>query len=204
MSKVSLKCFIPYTLLKIDHARGAMTHPTMSPTTLIITAALFSLVLVGHPLTSHADKFLESKTSFNAYRERAFQLQNQPQNRYLVGEFTSLTQWMNNAERFLREEEEDDFVRTVHLIRVQLRLIERSIQEIEAREQLLRLTDEMSRLEGKAKQEREGIVELERMMGGSLRSKPQQKKAASVRPQTPVNRPQNPPVQPQAPQGERR
>jgi len=177
----------------------------MSPMILLVRTALFGVLLVGQPLISHADKFLESKTSFNAYRERAFQLQNQPQNKYLVGEFTSLTQWMNNAERFLREEEEDDFIHTVQLIRVQLRLIERSIEEIEAREQLLRLNGEMNRLEGKAKQEREAIVELERMMGGSLTAGPQKNAPAPVQAPPTQARPQalpvQPQVQPQAPQG---
>ena len=155
-----------------------MTHHYQSPMVFIVYAAILAVALVAQPSQGYADDFLEAKTSFNAYRDRAFKLQNQPQNKYLVGEFTSLTQWTDRAERLLREEEEDDFVRVVHLIRVQLRLIEVSFTEIDAREQLLRLNDEMTRLEGKAKQEREAVVELERQMGGSLTATPQ---AAPVR-----------------------
>ena len=187
-----------------------MTHH-QSPMVSIVYAALFAVALVAQPSQGYADAFLEAKTSFNAYRDRAFKLQNQPQNKYLVGEFTSLTQWMNRAERLLREEEEDDFVRVVHLIRVQLRLIEVSFTEIDARDQLLRLNDEMTRLEGKAKQEREAVVELERQMGGSLTTTPRMTPTKSVRQTSPQQapvaappsspRPGSPQVQPQVPAG---
>ena len=79
-----------------------MTHHHQSSIVSIIYAALISVALVAQPSQGYADAFLEAKTSFNAYRDRAFKLQNQPQNKYLVGEFTSLTQWMNRAERLLR------------------------------------------------------------------------------------------------------
>ena len=141
------------------------TRVRLSAITLLVTLLLMSV-------QCFADAFSDAKVAFNGYRTRALALQNQPQHRYLVGEFASLTQWMNNAERYLSEEEEDDFIRTVQLVRVQLRLIEMSIEEINAREQLLSLTEETARLEGKAKQEREAIVELERQMGGKLRSTP--------------------------------
>ena len=187
-----------------------MTHHTQSPMILIVCATLLSVVFFARPVPGYADAFLEAKTSFNAYRDRAFKLQNQPQNKYLVGEFTSLTQWMNTAERLLREEEDDDFVRVVHLIRVQLRLIEVSITEIEAREQLLSLNDEMMRLEGKAKQEREAVVEIERLMGRRLTASPQRapqvpRPPVSATPKTNPLQPQRvqaqPQVQPQAPSG---
>jgi hypothetical protein len=187
-----------------------MTHHTKLSMTSLVCATLLGVVLIAQPTRCHADAFLEAKTSFNAYRDRAFKLQNQPQNKYLVGDFTSLTQWMNNAERLLREEKDDDFVRVVHLIRVQLRLIEVSIIEIDARDQLLSLNDEMSRLEGKAKQEREAVVELERKMGGSLTASPRRPQVVPARPNTPVapprqqlvpGQPQGIPVQPQMPAG---
>ena len=157
-----------------------------------LSTLALSFALLTMSSQCFADAFSDAKVAFNGYRTRALSLQNQPQHRYLVGEFASLTQWMNNAERYLSEEEEDDFVRTVQLIRVQLRLIEVSIEEINAREQLLSLTEETTRLEGKAKQEREAIVDLERQMGGKLRSTP----AAAPQGQPPAQVPARPQVAP--------
>ena len=86
-----------------------MTHHNQSPMISMVCAVLLGVAFIAQPKLGYADKFLEAKTSFNAYRDRAFKLQNQPQNKYLVGEFTSLTQWMNQAEKLLSEEEEDQY-----------------------------------------------------------------------------------------------
>jgi hypothetical protein len=123
---------------------------------------------------SHADPYQDAQQRFSAYRERAFKLQSHVNTKYIVGELNTLNQWVSEAERHLRDEDEDEFVRAVKLIRVQLRLVDISLEELDAREQILRLTEEATRMEKKAKNEREAVVEIEKMMGGSLSSPPAQ------------------------------
>lgn len=135
------------------------------------TLKMLVLISLGFGLLieeAYADQFEDSKTSFNAYRERAIQFQRSAMSKYLTAEYNELTQWIGEAERLLREEEEDDFIRAVQLVRVQLRLVEISMEELSAREQIQNLATEASRAENKAKEEREKVVELERAMGGSL------------------------------------
>ena len=120
-----------------------------------------------------ADPYQDAQQRFSAYRERAFKLQSHSNTKYIVGELNTLNQWVSEAERYLRDEDEDEFIRSVKLIRVQLRLVDVSLEELDAREQILKLTEEASRLEKKAKSEREAVVEIEKMMGGSLTSPPQ-------------------------------
>ena len=55
-----------------------------------------------------------------------------------------------------------------------------SLEELDAREQILKLHEEAKRMETKAKNERESVVELEKMMGGSLTSMPIKKANVQV------------------------
>lgn len=138
----------------------------------LLLPILMSLILT--PKIAEADPFKEAQQRFSAYQERVITLQSHANTKYIVGELNTLNQWVAEAKRYLTDEDEDEFVRAVQLIRVQLRLVDVSLEELDAREQVLRLTEEAIRLEKKAKSEREGVVEIEKMMGGSLNSAPAQ------------------------------
>ena len=139
-------------------------------------------------LTSvHANPYTEAQKRFSAYRDRVFQLQSNENTKYLSGELSTLNQWISQAERHLREEDEDEFVRSVRLIQAQVRLVDTCLEELDAREQLLKLHEEAKRTETKAKNEREAVVEIEKLMGGSLNRAPVQQLQVPVQPtQTPT------------------
>jgi hypothetical protein len=141
----------------------------------LLVLALFILVS-----TAYGEPFTDSQKRFSAYRERAFQLQSNVNTKYLTGELNTLNQWIKQAERFLRAKDEDQFMKTVKLVQVQLRLVDMSLEELDAREQILKLHEEAKRMETKAKNERESVVELEKMMGGSLTSMPIKKANVQV------------------------
>ena len=148
---------------------------------------------------AYADKLAEAQSSFSSYRSRVLQLQSAPESRYLTAEYSSLTQWVAEAERLLRENEEEEFIQAVQLVRVQLRFVEVALEELALREQLLSQSAEADRAEGKAKQEREAVVALERAMGGSLSAPAapsQVRPSGAMPPAAPVTAP---PVPPRAP-----
>ena len=143
----------------------AFTHSLMSLSLIVSCLALsFS--------STHASPFTDAQKRFSAYRDRVFQLQSNENTKYLSGELSTLTQWISQAERHLREEDEDEFIKLVKLIQAQVRLVDISLEELDAREQLLKLHEEVKRTEAKAKSEREAVVEIEKMMGGSLNQTP--------------------------------
>ena len=154
-----------------------------------------SLLITLTPNDVHADPMQDSQKRFSAYRERVFQLQSNENAKYIIGELNTLNQWISEAERYLRDEDEDEFIQTVRLVQAQLRLVDVSLEELNAREQILRLNEEANRLETKAKNEREAVVELEKLMGGSLHSAP--RPAPPVQPPPAIQPP--PPVQPAPP-----
>ena len=155
-------------------------HKILFQSSLVIS---FSLSLLCMSFTVvYASPFTEAQKRFSAYRDRAFQLQSNENTKYLSGELSTLNQWISQAERHLREEEEDEFVRLVRLIQAQVRLVDISLEELDAREQLLKLHEEAKRTETKAKNEREAVVEVEKMMGGSLNRSPVQQMQVPTQP----------------------
>lgn len=147
-----------------------------------LVASLSALMLCLCLSSVHANPYKEAQKRFNAYRDRVFQLQSNENTKYLSGELSTLNQWISQAERHLREEDEDEFVKLVRLIQSQVRLVDISLEELDAREQLLKLHEEAKRTETKAKNEREAVVEIEKMMGGSLNKVPAQQRPSTTAP----------------------
>ena len=175
---------IIHSTVTVNHSQKrhlpAVWHKVLIQSSLVISFSL-SLLCMSFTLV-YASPFTEAQKRFSAYRDRVFQLQSNENTKYLSGELSTLNQWISQAERHLREEEEDEFVRLVRLIQAQVRLVDISLEELDAREQLLKLHEEAKRTEAKAKNEREAVVEIEKMMGGSLNRAPVQQTQVPTQP----------------------
>jgi len=153
--------------------------------TLLSLCACLSLALL-QPTSAHAEDldFTQAKVRFSSYKQQLTRLQTAPQARYLVGELSSLNQWVARAERELAEDEEDSFKSLVDLIQLQIQLIDVSIEELIARDRVDAVERGAADLEARAKTEREAIVNLERELGGQLSAPAQRRPQAQAAPAT--------------------
>lgn len=175
--------------LNISNSDQASTQGSLRELSITLGGLLIplvvSLITLSPMMTSQAyadDEFAQARELLRSYQQKARGFAELPQQKYLVPEFATLNEWFARAERLLREEEEDEFVRLVGLIKAQVRLIEVSVTEVDERYRLLQLHRDTVKLEEKAKRERESIVELERQMGGVLDNRRQQAQPAPTAP----------------------
>jgi hypothetical protein len=108
-----------------------------------------------------AEELSETKSRFNAYQEKNREFQNMPQAQSLLNELNMLSQWMTQANRALADGEDDRFVHLVNQIQVQIRLIEVSVDNLNAQELVVQKRKEAEGLENKAKHTREEVSRLE-------------------------------------------
>ena len=78
---------------------------------------------------AYADDLYIVKQRFEAYKQRARELQTRPEAKYFTGDFSDLNQWIGQATRDLNEEEEENFERMVNLLEAQLKFMEISMEE---------------------------------------------------------------------------
>ena len=142
-----------------------MKRESLARGALVALACMSALSALSAPARAD-DDLPRFKERFNAYKARAAQLKMSPQARYLSGELSALDQWVAKAERELVEDEERSFKREVDRVQVQLQLIEVSVEELDAKEQVARVEQAAEEAEVAAKRDREAVVLLEQQLGG--------------------------------------